>query len=180
MSKKYTRIEGEKYLEAIVSILDQISVEDFIDITLTLFTTPTHARGFMYFMEHGVATCTVLMKELDLKGDTAYRIRTKLRDLGLIEELMKLGSTNAGGRRAYLYGTHLRTDEQVYEAIKLHHSVVGKGVRMCPKCNTAGSLEPLIEDKKLKGFRCENCGQLFNYKLRRRVVLDEVLEEVMN
>ena len=119
------------------------NIQELLNFSENIFSSPAVAETFLYFCLHGSATAWVLQTELNMPEATVYRTIKRLRALGLVGPAVKVSKVQSskGGPRPTVWALESASGDEVAAALKLHYRMLS------PKYRVAENVAQTILDQ---------------------------------
>ncbi|MGD2142543.1 MAG: hypothetical protein PVH79_03570 [Candidatus Bathyarchaeota archaeon] len=119
------------------------NIHELLTFSEKIFSSSAVAEAFLYFCLHGAATAWVLQNDLTLAEPTAYRALKRLKSLGIVIPAIKAPKLKGskGGPRPTVWSLEDASNEEVANAVKLHHKMLS------PKYQVAETVAQTILDE---------------------------------
>jgi len=119
------------------------NIQELLNFSENIFSSPAVAETFLYFCLHGAATAWVLQTELNMPEATVYRTVKRLRALGLISPALKVSKVQSskGGPRPTIWALDSASGDEIASALKHHYRTLS------PKYRVAEEIAQTILDQ---------------------------------
>jgi predicted transcriptional regulator len=127
------------------------NIQELLNFSENIFSSPAVAEAFLYFCLHGAATAWVLQTELSQPEATVYRTLKRLRAVGLISPALKVSKVQSskGGPRPTIWALESASGDEIAAALKHHYRTLS------PKYRVAEEVAQTILDQYVKKGREE-------------------------
>jgi predicted transcriptional regulator len=108
------------------------NIQELLNFSENIFSSPAVAETFLYFCLHGAATAWVLQTELSMPEATVYRTVKRLRALGLIGPALKVSKVQSskGGPRPTIWALESASGDEIASALKHHYRTLSPKYRI--------------------------------------------------
>jgi predicted transcriptional regulator len=127
------------------------NIQELLNFSENIFSSPAVAEAFLYFCLHGAATAWVLQTELSQPEATVYRTLKRLRAVGLVSPALKVSKVQSskGGPRPTIWALESASGDEIAAALKHHYRTLS------PKYRVAEEVAQTILDQYVKKGREE-------------------------
>ncbi|MBN1683649.1 hypothetical protein JW865_08880 [Candidatus Bathyarchaeota archaeon] len=108
------------------------NIQELLNFSENIFSSPAVAESFLYFCLHGAATAWVLQTELNMPEATVYRTIKRLRALNLISPAVKVAKiqSSKGGPRPTVWSLESASGDEIASALKHHYKLLSPKYRV--------------------------------------------------
>ncbi len=127
------------------------NIQELLNFSENIFSSPAVAETFLYFCLHGAATAWVLQTELNQPEATVYRTIKRLRAVGLIGPALKVSKVQSskGGPRPTVWALNSASGDEIAAALRHHYRTLS------PKYRVAEEVAQTIMDQYVQKGREE-------------------------